>query len=296
MRIARFVDNRPERGRGPEQWGFVNEDRVTPVRNRQSLIDVLAFDETRLVEEARHADPAISISDVRLLAPIPAPPQFMGIGLNYRDHAAEAGQALPASPVMFPILNNAISNPGDPIEIPPFTASVDWEAELGVVVGRGGKDIPRAEALKHVAGYLIINDVSARDIQMGEGQWSRGKSFDTFKPMGPWITTTHEVGDASDLLVQLWVNDELKQSSSTSQLVFDVSDLVSLMSRALTLQPGMVISTGTPSGVGFTREPAEFLKAGDVVTIEIEGIGRLSNPVLNSMSPAESSATIPLSH
>ena len=290
MRIARFVDN------GFERWGFVDGELVAPARNGQSLMDVLAFDEARLEEEARQVQPTISLSDVRLLAPVPAPPQFIGIGMNYRDHAEETGQVLPSSPVMFPILINAISNPGDPIEIPPFTDSVDWEAELGVVVGRGGRNIPREEALNHIAGYLIVNDVSARDIQMGEGQWSRSKSFDTFKPMGPWIATTHELGDAGDLSVKLWVNDELKQSSSTSQLVFDVPDLVSLMSRALTLRPGMIISTGTPGGIGFTRKPAEFLKPGDVVTIEIEGIGRLSNPVVNSKTSAESMAASPVSH
>jgi 2-keto-4-pentenoate hydratase/2-oxohepta-3-ene-1,7-dioic acid hydratase in catechol pathway len=295
MRIARFVDNGTE-SRGNERWGFVDGDILSPAPKGQPLMEVLEFDESQLVEAARHAEPAISLSGLKLLAPVPAPPQFMGIGMNYRDHAEETGQALPSSPVMFPILNNAISNPGDPIEIPPFTDSVDWEAELGIVIGLGGRDIPREHALKHIAGYLIINDVSARDVQMGEGQWSRAKSFDTFKPMGPWIATTHELGDAADLSLKLWVNDELKQSSSTSQLVFDVSDLVNLMSRALTLRPGMVISTGTPGGIGFTRKPAEFLKPGDVVTIEIEGIGRLSNPVVNSRTSAESMAATPVGH
>lgn len=277
MRIARFVDS------GDERWGFVDGDLLSPASNGQPLMEILAFKESHLAELARQVEPAISLNDVRLLAPVPNPPQFMGIGINYKDHAEETGIAIPSSPVMFPILNNAISNPGDAIEIPPFTTSVDWEAELGVVVGQGGRDIPRGEALEHVAGYVIINDVSARDIQMGEGQWSRAKSFDTFKPMGPWITTTSDLGDAGDLSIKLWVNDNLKQSSSTSQLVFGVRDLVSLMSRALTLRPGMVISTGTPSGIGFTRVPAEFLQPGDVVTIEIEGIGRLSNPVSNSI-------------
>ena len=286
MRIARFVDKGSEsRGndvRGSERWGFVNGDLVSPALNGQPLMEFLGFDEAQLTEAARNLQPAIPLSDVRLLAPVPAPPQFMGIGLNYRDHAEEAGMAIPSSPVMFPFLNNAISNPGDAIEIPAFTTSVDWEAELGIVVGRGGRDIPREKALEHIAGYVIINDVSARDIQVGEGQWSRSKSFDTFKPMGPWIATTHDLGEAGDLSVKLWVNDDLKQSSSTAQLVFGARDLVSLMSRALTLRPGMVISSGTPGGVGFTRKPVEFLTPGDVVTIEIEGIGRLSNPVTSS--------------
>ena len=224
MRIARFVDidteSRGNEGRGNERWGFVNGDLLSPALNGQPLMEVLGFDEAQLTEAARNVQAAIPLSDVRLLAPIPAPPQFMGIGLNYRDHAEEAGMAIPSSPVMFPFLNNAISNPGDAIQIPAFTTSVDWEAELGIVVGRGGRDIPREKALEHIAGYVIINDVSARDIQVGEGQWSRSKSFDTFKPMGPWIATTHDLGEAGDLSVKLWVNDDLKQSSSTAQLVF----------------------------------------------------------------------------
>ena len=184
------------------------------------------------------------------------------------------------APVTFGFLNSAITDPGVPIELPPFTREVDWEVELAIVIGRGGADILRDQAMSAVAGYTIVNDLSARDIQLSEGQWGRAKSFDTFKPMGPWITTTDELGSAEALGVKLWVNDEIKQDSSTAQLIFDVPTLVSRLSASTTLRPGMVISTGTPHGVGFARKPPEYLRPGDIVTLEIEGIGRLTNPVV----------------
>jgi len=193
----------------------------------------------------------------------------------------ESGLAVPESPVTFGFLPSAVTNPGDPIEIPAFTDQVDWEAELGIVIGTGGRDIPESEAKDRVAGYILINDVSARDVQMAEGQWSRAKSFDTFKPMGPWVTTVDELGTAGNLAIKLWVNGELKQSSGTNELIFDVPYLVSFLSRSTTLQTGSVISTGTPAGVGFGRDPQEYLQPGDSVT---EGIGRMTNPVVAAAS------------
>ena len=225
------------------------------------------------------ASGAVSIEDVNLLAPIPSPPQFVGIGLNYRDHAAEAGLEPPESPVSFGLLPNAILDPGEPIRIPSFTDHVDWEAELGIVIGAGGRDIALDDAVDHVFGYTVINDVSARDVQFADGQWTRAKSFDTFKPMGPWVTTTSELGDAGDLGIRLSVNGAIKQDSTTSELIFSVPELVSRLSLSMTLLPGMVISTGTPSGVGYARDPREFLRDGDTVTVEIDGIGALTNPV-----------------
>jgi len=271
--LARFRADR-----GSDDWGFVDHDVVYPFGHRARLLEVLS--NVKLLEELLHSKgEPVQLAAVRLLAPIPDPPQFVGIGLNYRDHAAEAGMDIPTEPVTFGFLRNSIVGDGEPIKVPSFTTQVDWEAELGIVIGQGGCDIPESEALRHVAGYTIVNDVSARDIQMSEGQWGRSKSFDSFKPMGPWIVTTERLGDASGLHVSLWVNDELKQSSNTSELIFPVPALVSRLSRATTLFPGTVISTGTPHGVGFSRQPPEFLKAGDVVSIEIEGIGRLTNPV-----------------
>ena len=272
MRVARF------RADGVEGWGFVEGDAICPVTDGPDLLGVLA-DHGALDDLSRRSTEEVALESVELLAPIPNPPQFVGIGLNYSAHAAESGAAVPKSPVSFPFFNSSIIDPGQPIVLPPFTDKVDWEVELGVVIGREALDVTVEDALDYVAGYVIVNDVSARDIQRSEGQWSRAKSLDTFKPMGPWITTTDELGAADDLEVKLWVNDVLKQSGETSDLIFDVRALVSHLSQSLTLGAGAVISTGTPSGVGFARTPPEYLRPGDVVTLEIDGIGRLTNPV-----------------
>ncbi len=273
MRIARF------RTDGGSTWGFVEGPNIRQVTGGVALMDVLG-DLSALRELAQQASDPMPFQEADLLAPITNPPQFLGIGLNYRAHAAESGAAAPTSPVSFPFFNSSIIGPGEPIELPPFTREVDWEVELGVVIGKPARNVAVDSALDYVAGYVIVNDLSARDIQMGEGQWSRGKSFDTFKPMGPWITTVDELGAADDLDVKLWVNDEIKQSGHTSDLIFNVAELVSHMSQSLTLGVGAVISTGTPSGVGFARKPPEFLRSGDIVTLEIEGIGRITNPVI----------------
>ena len=272
MRIARFREG------GEDLWGFVSGEVIRPVSSGPDLMDVLGDPDT-LGELSGSATTEVALESVDLLAPIPNPPQFVGIGLNYRAHAAESGATVPESPVSFPFFNSSIIGPGEPILLPPFTDKVDWEVELGVVIGRSARDVAVEDALDYVAGYVIVNDVSARDIQRSEGQWSRAKSLDTFKPMGPWITTTDELGAADGVEVKLWVNDVLKQSGETSDLIFDVPALVSHLSQSLTLGPGAVISTGTPSGVGFARTPPEYLRAGDVVALEIDGIGRLTNPV-----------------
>jgi len=275
MRLARFEHS------GVVEWGFVDNSTVHPMpAGSCTLIDALALPPSELASLRDDTTQPLGLDQVRLLAPVSHPPQFMGVGLNYRDHAIESGLTPPESPVIFGFFFSAITNPGDPIEIPPFTDEVDWEAELGIVIGSGGRDIPQNEAIDHVAGYVLINDVSARDIQMADVQATRAKSLDTFKPMGPWITTTDELGAATKLGIKLWVNDELKQSSTTSELIFDVPYLVSYLSRSTTLQPGTIISTGTPPGVGFARDPQQYLKPGDTVTIEIEGIGRITNPVI----------------
>ena len=272
MRIARFNAG------GSEGWGFVCGERVCPVTDGTDLMDVLG-DREALAGLYEAATPEYSLSDVRLLAPVPNPPQFLGIGLNYRLHAAETGAVIPESPICFPFFNSSIINPGDAIRLPPFTDKVDWEVELAVVIGKEACSVSEEDAVDHIAGYTIVNDVSARDIQLSEGQWSRAKSFDTFKPMGPWIVTTDELGAAGDLDVKLWVNGDIKQDGETSDLIFKVPQLVSHMSQHLTLGVGAVISTGTPSGVGMARKPPEYLRPGDEVTLEVEGIDRLSNPV-----------------
>lgn len=275
MRIARY------RWSGATSWGFVRDGGVAPAPlDGPGIPDVFAMEPDELEDLSSEAGSPVPLEEVELLAPVPDPPQFIGVGANYRDHAEESGVPIPEAPVVFGFLNTAITDPGAPIELPPFTDEVDWEVELAIVIGRGGRDIPPEEAMAAVAGYTIVNDLSARDIQMSEGQWGRSKSFDTFKPMGPWVTTVDELGTAGALRVRLWVNDVIKQDSTTEELIFDVPTLVSRLSGGTTLRPGMVISTGTPFGVGFTRKPPEFLRPGDVVTLEVEGIGRLTNPVV----------------
>lgn len=275
MRIARFEFQ------GAVRWGFAGNGTVniTP-HDAPSLMDALALDTAQLGAIEASSTESASLDDVRLLAPIPRPPQFLGIGLNYRDHAEETGLPRPGNPQSFGFLNSAITDPGAPIVLPSISDQVDWEVELGVVIGKSGKKIPLEKALDHVAGYTIINDLSARDIQISDGQFTRGKSLDTFKPMGPWITTVDELGAANNLDVNLWVNDVSKQSGNTSNLIFDVPYLIHFLSEEITLDTGAVISTGTPRGVGFARVPPEYLRAGDVVRLEISGIGTLTNPVI----------------
>lgn len=251
-------------------FGRVEGDAVVPMG--EDIVEYLST--------GRRRDGApVPLGSVRLRAPVPAPGKIIGVGLNYRDHARETGQPVPEEPVLFAMFANAVVGPEEAIEIPVDTAEVDYEAELGVVIGRRARAVPAAEALRFVAGYVCLNDVSARDLQFRGGQWTRGKTVDTFCPIGPWLVTADEVPDPQRLRIRCLVNDEVLQDSNTSEMVFGVADLVSFISRTVTLEPGDVIATGTPAGVGFTRRPPRFLRPGDRVTVEIERIGALSNPV-----------------
>lgn len=218
----------------------------------------------------------------KLLAPI-QPPAIFCIGLNYRKHAEETGAKLPNHPVVFMKQPAAIQNPGDPVVLPTFLPShmVDFEGELVVVIGRRAKNIRKADALHHVLGYTVGNDVSARDWQRewGGGQFCRGKTFDTFAPIGPSITTADEAGDPNALMLTTKVNGEVMQHCSTGDMIFDVPTLIEFLSGSTTLEPGTLIFTGTPSGVGMARKPPVFLKAGDSVEVEISRLGVLRNPV-----------------
>lgn len=207
------------------------------------------------------------------------PRNVICIGLNYKDHAAEGGVPLPEKPVVFAKLNGCIIGPNAPIVLPPETQQVDYEAELAVVIGRRCKSASEADALNYVAGYTCLNDVSARDFQFGDNQWVRSKSQDTFGPMGPYLVTGDEIHDPQSLPIRCLVNGQVLQNSNTDKMIFGVRYLISFLSRGITLEPGDVISTGTPHGVGFARKPPIFLKAGDEVVVEIDGVGRLSNPV-----------------
>jgi 5-carboxymethyl-2-hydroxymuconate isomerase len=212
--------------------------------------------------------------------PIDRPSKIVCVGMNYRDHAAEAGLEVPAQPVLFAKWPNGLVGPGEPIVLPNGVERVDYEAELGVVVGRRARNVSEADALDHVGGYLCLNDVSERRLQFQDGQWTRGKSLDTFCPVGPRLVSPDEVGDPQSLRIRALVNGEALQDSSTAEMVFGVAEIVAYTSRWLTLEPGDLIATGTPAGVGFTREPPVYLTPGDTVTIEIERIGELTNPVV----------------
>lgn len=221
----------------------------------------------------------VELESVRLLAPIPMPGKIVCIGLNYRDHAAEAGIPLPEEPVLFAKFANSVVGPGAAIVVPRAVRRVDYEAELGVVIGRRARRVAVEEALNHVAGYLCANDVSARDLQPKSGQWTRGKAVDTFLPTGPWMVTADEIPDPQALAIRCVVNGEVLQESNTGEMVFGVAELVSFISATMTLEPGDLIVTGTPAGVGFVRRPPRWLEPGDMVAVDIEGIGRLANTV-----------------
>jgi 2-keto-4-pentenoate hydratase/2-oxohepta-3-ene-1,7-dioic acid hydratase in catechol pathway len=222
----------------------------------------------------------VALADVRLLAPVPRPGKIICIGLNYRDHAEESKMAVPESPITFSKYVTCVTHPAAPVYLPRTSEKVDYEAELAVVVGRRAKHVTRERAFHHVLGYTNFNDVSARDFQFADGQWQRGKSCDTFAPMGPAIVTTDEVADPHRLGIKLRLNGETMQNSTTEQLIFGVDRLIAFLSETVTLEPGDIIATGTPPGVGFARKPPVFLKPGDLMEVEVEGLGVLSNPVL----------------
>jgi len=223
----------------------------------------------------------IKLNDVKVLAPVASPPKIICLGLNYRDHAAEQKAPLPDEPIIFLKPRTAVIGPDEPIVKPAFVKELDYEAELAVIVGKRGKSIPVEVAKNHIFGYTCFNDVSARDIQFKDKQWTRGKSFDTFAPMGPCITTTDQIGDPNNLRIYARVNGELRQNSSTSNMVFNVYQIVHQLSRVMTLEPSDIIATGTPAGVAFAMKPEpKFLSLGNVVEIEIENIGKLRNRVV----------------
>jgi len=223
----------------------------------------------------------IKLSNVKMLAPVPSPPKIICLGLNYRDHAAEQNASLPDEPIIFMKPRTAVIGSEEPIVKPAFVKQLDYEAELAVVIGKRGKNITVEDAKDHIFGYTCFNDVSARDIQFKDKQWTRGKSFDTFAPMGPCLTTADQIGDPTNLWIRTRINGELRQNSSTHNMVFNVYQIVHQLSRVMTMEPGDIIATGTPAGVAFAMKPKpKFLSPGDVVEIEIENIGKLKNPVI----------------
>src|SRR6266849_5954503 len=220
-----------------------------------------------------------SLATVRLLAPIPRPPKIICVGLNYRDHAIESNMEIPKVPTIFSKYSTAVIGPGDAIRLPRLSTKPDYEAEMAVIIGKGGRYIPGDKWQEHVFGYTNLNDVSARDFQMATSQWMIGKTFDTFAPMGPAIVSADEIADPHNLDISLTINGETLQHSNTKHLIFRIPDLIEHLSSVFTLESGDVISTGTPSGVGFARKPPRFLRSGDQVVVRVEGLGELRNPV-----------------
>jgi acylpyruvate hydrolase len=216
---------------------------------------------------------------VRLHAPINDPGKFICIGLNYKDHAAETGSAIPKEPPVFPKWNNAILDPGEPILRPRGEKTLDWEVELGVVIGKTARFVPKERALDYIYGYTIINDASARDFQFHTSQWGPGKMGDTLAPVGPYIADRSEIPDPHVLDVKTWVNGTLMQNGNTKNFIFDLGYIIQYLTNIMTLSPGDLISTGTPAGVGFSRKPQITLQPGDVCKLEIIGLGTLENPV-----------------
>jgi acylpyruvate hydrolase len=230
-------------------------------------------------EALRRDGVVLALDEVTLKAPIPRPGKLILLGLNYRDHAEETGQKIPEVPTLFAKYNNSVIGPGAAILIPRATEQIDYEAEFAFVIGRRGQYIPRERALDYVAGYTIINDVSARDYQFVTSQWMVGKTFDTHCPMGPALVLKDEIADPHNLDISLSIAGEVLQQSNTDQLIFKIPETVEYLSQVMTLEPGDVISTGTPSGVGFTRKPPRWLRPGETVRVAIAGLGVLENPV-----------------
>jgi 2-keto-4-pentenoate hydratase/2-oxohepta-3-ene-1,7-dioic acid hydratase in catechol pathway len=224
--------------------------------------------------------PALPLDRVRLHAPLSNPPRVFAIGLNYRDHAIESGMELPKLPVVFFKMTTAIIGPGESIVLPKNSTEPDYEAEFAFVIGKGGYRIPASEWREHVYGYTMVNDVSARDVQLATSQWSMGKSFPTFCPLGPSIVTADEIADPHQLAIGLTIDGETMQSSNTRELIFKVPVLIEYLSSITPLLPGDIVSTGTPYGVGLGRTPKRWLKPGETVTITVEGLGSLTNSVV----------------
>ena len=228
---------------------------------------------------ASRAKSRILLAAVQLAAPILRPPKFLAIGLNYADHVAESGQERPLLPTVFNKQSTCVTGPRDPVHLPRVSAALDYEGELGFVIGKRCRHVPKARAHEVIAGYLVVNDVSVRDWQLRIPTWTMGKSFDTHGPLGPWLTTPDEIYP-SGLRLRTWVNDELRQDSNTKQLIFDCAAIVEHLSTAFTLEPGDVVATGTPGGVGIAMKPPRPLQVGGVTRVEIDGLGALENTIV----------------
>jgi 2-keto-4-pentenoate hydratase/2-oxohepta-3-ene-1,7-dioic acid hydratase in catechol pathway len=282
MKLATFSHE------GATRIGLVDGEQIVDLAAAAPSLptDMLAFLEAgpaalQTAHAALAEGPRIALSEVTLEAPIARPPKFLAVGLNYADHVAESGLDAPKHPTIFNKQSTCVVGPGAAIHLPKASHVLDYEGELGLVIGRRCRHVTRDEAPDVIAGYTIVNDATVRDWQLRIPTWTMGKSFDTHGPIGPWIVTSDELPDPHQLRLRTFVNGELRQDSNTKELIFDCFSLVEHFSTAFTLEPGDVIATGTPAGVGIGMKPPQLLKAGDDVRIEIEGIGVLENPVID---------------
>ncbi|HKD09834.1 MAG TPA: fumarylacetoacetate hydrolase family protein [Bryobacteraceae bacterium] len=278
MKFVTFQHN------GHQHAGVVQNDNVVSLKSAglPDMLSVLqggadALKRVEVLLAKPPADAVLPLSAVKLNAPIPKPTKIICVGLNYRDHAIESKMEIPTRPTIFSKYNNTVIGPGDNIVVPANTAKPDYEAEFAFVIGKGGRHIKGSEWPKHVFGYMNLNDVSARDVQLAVSQWVMGKTFDTFAPMGPYLVSADEIADPHNLNISLTLNGETVQNSNTRELIFKIPDLVEFLSSIMTLEAGDIISTGTPSGVGMAWNPPKWLKAGDEVVVTVEGLGSLRN-------------------
>jgi 2-keto-4-pentenoate hydratase/2-oxohepta-3-ene-1,7-dioic acid hydratase in catechol pathway len=272
---------------GHAHAGVISGDRVVSLKSAgfPTMISFLeagrdAFKHAEALLAKPPQDAAFSLQSVKLLAPIPRPPKIVCVGLNYRDHAIETNNPIPTTPTIFTKFATSVIAPEDPIVLPRNSEKPDYEAELAFVIGKGGRHIRASSWKEHVFGYMNLNDVSARDFQLATSQWTIGKTFDTFCPMGPWLVSADEVPDPHSLDIRLTINGETLQSSNTREFIFDIPRLVEYLSSVFTLEAGDVVTTGTPPGVGMARTPPRWLNPGDDVVVSIQGLGELRNPVI----------------
>jgi 2-keto-4-pentenoate hydratase/2-oxohepta-3-ene-1,7-dioic acid hydratase in catechol pathway len=274
----RFVSYR--RANGPVEAGVLSGEKIVSLTAAGYPDMISVMKGVDKIRERVGSWVDIPLSSVKLTAPVPRPPKFICVGLNYRDHAIESKMEIPTVPTIFNKFPNTVIGPDEPIVLPKNSARPDYEAEMAFVIGKGGRHIPAEKWREHVFGYTIVNDVSARDFQMATSQWLMGKTFDTFAPMGPVLVSADEIPDPHALDISLTINGEVLQSSNTRELIFKIPELVAFLSSVVTLEPGDVVSTGTPSGVGFARKPPRYLQPGDDVVVCVESIGSLRNPVV----------------
>ncbi|CAI6067228.1 fumarylacetoacetate hydrolase family protein [Cohnella sp. JJ-181] len=272
MKLVQFYERQDETRR--IQVGVLKgEDGIVALNAAGTMRDVIRAGDVQALKKGT----AYRLADVKLLSPLTDPEKIICIGLNYHDHVIESNMQVPKVPVLFPKYNNCLAGHDDEVAIPAEVTQCDYEVELAVVIGKTAKRVPLESAMDYVFGFTVLNDVSARDIQLNEPQWTRGKAIDGFAPTGPWIVTADEIAHPGSLDISLKLNGETMQASNTKELIFDIPYLISFLSNTMTLQPGDIISTGTPPGVGMGKKPQVWLKPGDVVEATVEGIGTLRN-------------------